>query len=96
MGQKTITVKAGQTIYDIAIQEYGGVEGVRSLIADNVGTINRSSVLTVGQLVKVKSDPVDKDTLLFYKRKRLNPVSSMLSDGKLGGDFNNDFNNDFN
>jgi len=95
MATIAITVKDRQTIWDIAIQQYGGIEGVQELIDDNP-ELTRSSILHEGQILKIKSDPVNRDVQVYYKEKRLKPVSSALSDGKLGGDYNSDFNNDFN
>lgn len=36
---KVITTYPGQTIFDIALQEYGSMEGVELLMSDNFGTL---------------------------------------------------------
>jgi hypothetical protein len=36
---KVITTYPGQTIFDIALQEYGSMEGVEVLMADNFGEL---------------------------------------------------------
>lgn len=91
----TITVRGRQTIWDIAIQQYGGVEGIQELIDDNP-ELTRNSILFEGQLLKIKSLPVNRDIQVYYKERRLKPVSSVPSDGKFGGDYNSDFNTDYN
>ena len=88
---KTITVQDRQTIWDIAMQEYGSVEGVFELIDDNPG-LTIDSNLTGGQLLKIKSAPVDIATLNYMQQNGIKPVSR---DGDWAGDFNNDFSEDF-
>lgn len=52
---KTVYVKARQTLWDIAIQEYGNAEGVGFLLVSNPG-INITDVLTAGQEIIVYTD----------------------------------------
>ena len=96
MAVKTIVVKGRQTLWDIAIQEYGSIEGVEQLIADNPGLVDYESNLVAGTLLKVKSDAVDKDVVDFFTKNELEPISALDGENNTGGDFNNDFNNDFN
>jgi hypothetical protein len=62
---KTITGKPGQTAFDIALQEYGSVEGLRWLMEDN--TIN-SQQIVVPQTVTGETLVIRKDT---YKNKKV-------------------------
>ena len=52
---KTITVKAGQTIADIAIQEYGTVEGMVLIVQANPG-LNITSALVAGSELVIFND----------------------------------------
>lgn len=52
---KTVYVKARQTLWDIAIQEYGNAEGVAFLLVSNPG-INITDVLSAGQEIIVYTD----------------------------------------
>ena len=49
---KKIIVRYGQTIFDIAIQEYGCYEGVTVLCQDNV--LSLSSELVAGQVLLIQ------------------------------------------
>lgn len=89
-----IRVKELQTIWDIALQEYGSVSGVKQLMDDNP-EINFQTLLQPGQIIKIISEPVNKDVRDFYKNNNIFPVSGEKDDA-LPYDFNNDFNNDFN
>ena len=87
-----MVVGFGQTIWDIAIQEHGSIEGVFNLMADNADQIkNLNTKLKAGMILKIKSEPADKSVRDHYSSHRLLPVSGV---GDLG-DYNNDFNHDF-
>ena len=44
-------VKYGQNLMDIAIQEYGGIEGLLTLAIDN--NLSITSEITLGQVLKI-------------------------------------------
>lgn len=80
---KSITAQSGQTIEDIALQEYGCVEGVVLLLDDN-GLGQDDDVFT-GQVLQVRDTvPVLTDNNVavteYIKNKGLNPNSSMVND----------------
>lgn len=71
---KIITVLNGQTIWNIALQEYGsGVAGVFKIIQDNGLTIN--SELESGQRLRIRQDPVNVTVVNFFKNNDLHPVA---------------------
>jgi len=93
---KTVIVEDRQTIWDIAVQEYGGVDGVFQLIEDNPG-LTIGSDLQGGQLLKIKSAPVNATVLAYMQLNNVKPVSLTQDEiVELNGDFDNDFDNDFN
>ena len=73
---KKITAQSGQTIFDIAIQEYGSIEGVLLLIADNNLPSGLATVLTTGQVLFIKSAPSDAKMLAAIQKAGLTPKSS--------------------
>lgn len=54
---KTIEVKAGQSLVDIAIQEYGNVEGVFKFLVHNKGVLSGiTDELLAGDKLAVKKE----------------------------------------
>lgn len=90
-----ITVGQGQTIYDIAIQEYGSIDGVDLLLKDNP-SLDMATMLAPGSILHIKSEPIDKAIVDHYKINDIRPAGRLSSEKRIGGDFNNDFNADFN
>ena len=68
----TYLVRAGQTIWDIAIQHYGSVEGVWLLTADNE-PLDFDTMLADGDGLRIRESPADCTdcdlTALAYFRK---------------------------
>lgn len=62
-------VSEGQNIYDVAIQEYGDTEGVYLLLEDNP-TLSLDSVLNAGQLLTIKSAPLNMSIVAYFKRQK--------------------------
>lgn len=55
---KTIYVQAGQSLVDIAIQEYGNVEGIFKLLVHNKGLLSGiTDELLAGDMLLVESSP---------------------------------------
>lgn len=101
MRNLTYIVIDGQTIYDIAIQFYGSIDGVFLLLQDNPTLNGLDTILTAGQKLKIKSDAIDADAVEYFKKNNIVPCSEVedILDFEItpdGGDHNNDFNNDFN
>jgi hypothetical protein len=89
---KQVIVQERQTIWDLAIQEYGSVMGVRELMKDNPQITSYLDNPPTGSIIVVKSAPVDEKITKYYADNDLKPVSLT------GTDFNpEDFNpEDFN
>jgi len=90
---KTITVLDGQTIWDIAIQHYGSIEGVFQIIKDNEGVDLKKGV-NVGQLIKILAEPINKPIVDYYSDNNLKPVSrgNDLTENGFSDGFSNGFN----
>ena len=58
---KKITVKEGQGLFDIAIQEYGNMAAVFLIIEDNVMVEKVDSNVYAGQLLLIRKDDPMKD-----------------------------------
>lgn len=83
---KRVTVMRGQTIWDLAIQCYGRVDGVILLLEDNADQLDSlNNDLTAGQQLQVRSAPLDRDVVAYYEDNDLHPVSGELV--PLGGAF---------
>jgi hypothetical protein len=70
---RQITVENGQNIFDIAVQEYGSVEGAAALIADNALADGYATILTGGQILLIKSAPTDAKMLADIKAAGIKP-----------------------
>lgn len=99
---RVIIVEDKQTIYDIAIQEYGHVDGTQLLLEDNPELQGYDTILFAGQLLKVIQEPINKEIVEQFSKEKYKPVSEVenLEDFELtsnGGDFElSDFDyNDF-
>jgi hypothetical protein len=89
---KIIIVEDKQTIYDIAIQEYGHVDGVQLLLEDNEVLQGYDTILFAGQLLKIAQEPINKEVVEQFAKESYKPVSEVddLEDFELdssGGDF---------
>jgi hypothetical protein len=76
MAVKVVTVLDRQTIWDIAIREYGSVEGVFTIMEDNEG-IDLVAPLVVGSLLKINKAPINKPVVDYFYNKNLHPISKI-------------------
>lgn len=97
MARKTVQILDRQTIWDIAIQEYGSVDGVFKLMNDNPEKVpSLDANLIPGDFLKILSGPTDNVNLDYYRKNNLHPVTiSSNADIAVGGDYNDDYNNDY-
>lgn len=89
---RVIIVEDKQTIYDIAIQEYGHVDGAQLLLEDNPELQGYDAILFAGQLLKIIQEPINKEIVEQFSKEKYKPVSEVdnLEDFELesdGGDF---------
>lgn len=85
-----------QSMLDVAIQQYGSVEGMVNLINDNTDLgLTLNSNLTPGLKLNITNDAVDVDIVNYFKRKQLLIATKGT---QVAGDFDaNDFDeNEFN
>lgn len=72
---KTVEVLTRQTLLDLALQEYGSIEGILDLMErNNIQSV--SDELVPGTLLKVGA-PVDKEVLAFLKRNNIKPAGAL-------------------
>lgn len=64
-----VTVREGQSIWDIALQHYGNASGVFSLLEDNGLTLD--STLTAGQTLTIRGGVTDTAAGYFRARGRV-------------------------
>lgn len=71
-----ITVENNQTIWDIALQEYGSADGVKQLIIDNRTVCDFDNDLPAGtKLIITESAIIDNDTVTFLRKKGIKPAT---------------------
>jgi hypothetical protein len=80
MSKRTITVLDRQSIWDIAIREYGSVEAVFALLLDNPELSGVDAPLVAGQQLVIRSADVDSDVVRYYRENALWPVTGELVD----------------
>lgn len=93
--KKTIKVQINQSLYDVALQHYGTLEGLTHLVNDN--QIDWDANLSPGQLLIVRQ-PADSEAKIvaYLKARNIEPATATIQPAtNTPGDFNNDFNNDF-
>lgn len=73
-----VKVKPGQTIYDLALQEYGSIEGVVIIAQEN--DLDLEEDLVEGSTIRINSNPIDQSIVNYYKDNGIFPKS--------GGDIN--------
>lgn len=61
----TIAVSPEQNIFDIAIQEYGGIEGIKNIRELNGFSFTQD--INPGNKIKVSGNPVNKNVQQFLK-----------------------------
>jgi hypothetical protein len=65
---KRVKVLTNQSIFDLALQEYGSIEGVIPLMLDNISLIpDLNSGIEAGELVFIKSTVLDENIVAQLK-----------------------------
>jgi len=92
-----ITAASGQSIWDLAIQEYGSIEGVFILQENNSSVITEFNQSLVGSVLKIQNDVVNKAVYDYYVANKIIPSTMSDKYPEFGGDFAIlEFNSDFN
>ena len=92
----TVTVLPLQSIFDIALAQFGSIESAFLLLGQNKAYALTDFALP-GARIFANGEPVDPAVIKLYNETAHQPVSLIsYSDLAVAGDFNNDFNNDYN
>lgn len=96
---RTVIVEPGQCLEDIALQEYGSIDGVREVVLDNplVFVDGFSTRLVPGSRLSIRDTPIDPPMFNAMRQLRVQPATlGELGPDPLGpdGDYNEDFNDD--
>lgn len=93
-----IEVKNRQTLDDIAVQEYGAMEGIYELLTDNADVLPNglNGGLYNGLKLKIRQgEPVDEKQLAEIKRLGIEPATGLRDyPPPVGPDYNDDYNED--
>ncbi len=104
---RTIRVKKDQSLSDIALQEYGHVEGVFFLVEDNVILIGITDNIYEGDELLIREDQINSPMQTFLADYVIAIAKGARGCGigywgievdfemQPSPDFNHDFNNDF-
>lgn len=95
---RDITTLARQTLEDIAIQEYGAVEGIEWLVRDNRNTLAEGfdTRMPTGTLLRIRvGESANAKILDEVQRKNIKPATGEPEEPPLvGPDHNDDHNYD--
>jgi hypothetical protein len=95
-----ITVEPGQCLEDIALQEYGSIDGVTMLVRDNMDVFvdGYSTDLTPGIVLRITEGALDAPMFNTLSKLGIRPSTNSIDTfvPPTGGDFNNDYNDDHN
>jgi hypothetical protein len=81
MRGKLVRVKDRQTIWDIALQEYGSPDGVSVLLNDNPNALSGvNTVLIPGQKLYIISPAINQDVVNYYKQLNQYPASRRFTE----------------
>lgn len=70
-----IKVQTGQTLFDVALEYYGNIEGVALIFNDNPN-ISFDSVSEGDELNIRDDEPLDKPVVDYYKKRNYMPVTN--------------------
>jgi hypothetical protein len=88
---REVRVVRGQSLFDLAIQEYGSVEEVYRLLDDNPEVITVDAELMPGSILKVQERPQleDERTMNYFRTRNLKVATGETISpgvpGSLGG-----------
>lgn len=73
---KTVTVSNNQSIWDIAVQEYGSYDAVKQLIIDNP-TLNFNDSIAPGTQLIIAGAIVNKTIVDFLSKSGIKPTTAI-------------------
>lgn len=74
-----ITVEDGQTVWDIAVQEYGTVEGLSLLLKDNNLSLSASLYPSQQLVIQLNPDLQNQDIRNYFRTKRIGVTSGAIA-----------------
>ena len=78
---RVINVKKDQSLLDIALQEYGHVEGVFLLVEDNFSLIGITDSLHQGDELRVRKTKINAPMQSFLKEYELATAKGAMGEG---------------
>jgi hypothetical protein len=95
---KRIKIDNNQSIWDLAIQYYGSVDGIKQLILDNPTKLNLETNIIPGTEIIIREEMVINKAMVDYLNKKgiTCATAVKVASATGSGDFSNDFNNDYN
>lgn len=95
---KRIIIDNNQSIWDLAIQYYGSVDGIKQLILDNPTKLNLETNIIPGTEIIIREEMVINKAMVDYLNKKgiTCATAVQVASATGSGDFSNDFNNDYN
>jgi len=69
------TIKAGQSLFDMALQIYGDLSGLKELAGDN--KLNLTQDISAGQILKSRPNLKNRYVVAFFKDRKYKPASGL-------------------
>jgi hypothetical protein len=79
MAVKKITVLPNQSIWDISVQYFGSVDGVKQLILDNPNSCDFENSLVPGTLLVIQDAPINKAVVEYFDNRIIKPATAIES-----------------
>lgn len=93
---ETITTYDKQSVFDLALQAYGSIEGAFDIVKDNASLLPTvTSEATAGKKIKVNGLPISKDVIDYYQKNQINPVSFTPEVADAASTFSSEFSEEF-
>lgn len=89
-----VAVMEGQSLEDIALQEYGTPLAVMLILAHNAG-LTPGAALPAGTWLRIVGPPVEPAMYAYYRSNGLQPASGDGESATGPGDYNMDYNEDY-
>lgn len=74
---RRILVGNNQSIWDLAIQEYGSFDGVKQLMIDNPTKCDFENSIPAGTELIITAEPMNKSIFDYFSKKRIKPSTAI-------------------
>jgi phage tail protein X len=91
---KRVKINNNQSVWDLALQEYGSANGVLQLVIDNPGIIDFENAIPKGVFIWIDQTKIINPVVVQYFDKRKFRPSTASKDGNLA--YSSGFSNGFN